>query len=371
MPLTRSQGSQCSPEVGSNRELGVTRGRGVVEVVDVHVGGDLHRIVVGGVKTLPGASTFEKMEFLRSKADGLRQLLLMEPRGGHPSLYADLVVEPSHPDANAGFIIMELMGYPVISGTNTMSTAVALLETDRLPKRDGMSSIVLEAPGGLIRVQAECQRDRVKSITYQAATPSFVAESDLSIVVPAHGTVKFDIIWTGAFYPVIDASALGFSLTRSEEEALVRFANEFLSVARAVHRPTHPEFGNEGPLSFVVFVGDPQAGSSGVLERRVCCYEHPRRSVCRSPAGVPSTAATLQLAHRGLLKVGDTLRTISTFGMDLRVTLLETVPYNKRQGARVSVTGTGWVVARSQLVIDFDDPMTPGDGLAAILVDLG
>jgi len=348
----------------------VTRGRGVVEVVDVHVGGDLHRIVVGGVKTLPGASTFEKMEFLRSKADGLRQLLLMEPRGGHPSLYADLVIEPSHPEADAGFIIMELMGYPVISGTNTMSTAVALLETGRLPKRDGTLLLVLEAPGGLIRVQAECEGDRVKSITYQATTPSFVVESDLSIDVPGHGTVRFDIIWTGAFYPVIDASALGFALARSEEEVLVRFANEFLAVARPAHHPIHPEFGDEGPLSFVVFVGDPQTGSSGILERHVCCYEHPRTSVCRSPAGVPSTAATLQLAHRGLLRVGGMLRTISIFGTDLRVTLLETVPYDNRQGARVSVTGTGWVVARSQLVVDFDDPMTPGDGLAAIL-DLG
>src|SRR5262245_18618211 len=107
-----------------------------IEAVDVHVGGDLHRVVLGGIKNLPGSTVLEQMKFLQTNGDGLRKLLLLEPRGGHPSLYADLVVPPSHPGVDAGFIIMEVMGYPLISGTNTMSTAIALLETQRIPKQE-------------------------------------------------------------------------------------------------------------------------------------------------------------------------------------------------------------------------------------------
>src|SRR5215475_13687851 len=87
---------------------------GAIDVVDVHVGGDLHRIVLGGISELPGTSVVEKMNYLKNEADGLRQILLHEPRGGHPSLYADLIVKPEHPSADAAFIIMELMEYPLI-----------------------------------------------------------------------------------------------------------------------------------------------------------------------------------------------------------------------------------------------------------------
>src|SRR5262245_20315562 len=176
-----------------------------IEVVDVHVGGDLHRIVLDGIKALPGASVLEQMEYLKANGDGLRQILLGEPRGGHPSLFADLVVPPVHRDADAGFIIMELMGYPLISGTNTMSTAIALLETGRIPMIDGICSITLEAPGGLVQVSADCLDGKVTGVTYEAQTPSFLARRDLVAQVPGRGDVTFDLLWTGGFYPIVDA----------------------------------------------------------------------------------------------------------------------------------------------------------------------
>lgn len=76
--------------------------RRLIEVVDVHVGGDLHRIVLDGVAELPGDTVLAKMNHLRDHADGLRKLVLTEPRGGHPALYGDLVVKADHPEAAAG-----------------------------------------------------------------------------------------------------------------------------------------------------------------------------------------------------------------------------------------------------------------------------
>ena len=338
-----------------------------IDVVDVHVGGDLHRVVLGGVKPLPGATVWDQMEYLKAEGDGLRQLLLHEPRGGHPSLFADLVVPAAHPEADAGFIIMELMGYPLISGTNTMSTAIALLETGRLPMRDGLRPITLEAPGGLIRVQAECAAGKVTRVTYEAQTPSFLAERDLAVEVPGWGIVTFDLVWTGAFYPIVDAAALGFALVAEEEEELVRFGKAFVPAARAACRPLHPEFGDEGPLSFVVFAGPLGMGADGERQCKVCCYEYPRASVCRSPAGVPTTSVVVRLLHRGALSGDARLRSISAFGTDLQARITGTTPYFDRQGVRVSVSGVGWVTARSRIVVDFRDPLTPGDGLAALL----
>jgi proline racemase len=352
--------------IGNNQ--GARQRPSEIEVVDVHVGGDLHRIVLNGIAELPGATVLEKMNYLRSDGDGLRQLLLQEPRGGHPSLYADLVVPPSDHRADAGFIIMELMGYPVISGTNTISTATALLETGRIPMIDGEVTLVLEAPGGLIDVIAECVGGKVRSVSYEANTPSFVHSSGLSIDVPGRGLVEFDLIWTGAFYPVVDAKAIGFDLVKDEEAELVRFAQDFLAVAGERYRPIHPVFGDEGPLSFVVFAGEALTTNTTQIECRVCCYELPRTNVCRSPAGVPTTAVLARLVFRDQLKLGESLRSESIFGSDLTATLIQIDDYHGYQGIRVMVRGTGWVTARSKLVVDFDDPLTPDAGLQQLLV---
>ncbi|UIJ91814.1 proline racemase family protein [Sinorhizobium meliloti] len=342
---------------------------GVIDVVDVHVGGDLHRIVLDGIAELPGSSVLEKMCFLRDQADGLRRILLTEPRGGHPSLYADLVVEPVSPEADAGFIIMELMGYPLISGTNTMSTAIALLETGRLPMTEGPRKLVLEAPGGLIDVLAHCENGKVKSVRYEASTPSYVAAKDMSVVLQNRDEIRFDIIWTGAFYPVVNAAEVGFELVKDEEQSLVQFARAFIEAARKVAHPIHPVFGDEGLLSFVVFASDTTRSEEGSWERRVCCYEYPRFNVCRAPAGVPSTAVLVQLVDDGVLSVGDKLRTLSIFDAELHAEVTSIEPYHGASAVKAAVTGSGWITTRSQIVVDFSDPLTPRQGLAAILKD--
>jgi proline racemase len=338
-----------------------------INVVDVHVGGDVHRIVLDGVKELPGSSVKEKMEYLRDHGDGLRHTLLEEPRGGHPSLFADLVVRPSDPKADAGFIIMELMGYPLISGTNTMSTTIALLELGILQMQEGANVVTLEAPGGLVEVDAHCVKGKVQSVTYEAQTPSYVQEKDLIVHLAGYGAVKFDLIWTGAYYPVVNVTELKLKLNASDEAALVAFAREFIPAARKVYRPVHPEFGDQGPLSFVVFACNPAPGPDGQLERRISCYEYPRSSVCRSPAGVPSTAAAAQLVDRGSLGLGDSLRTISPYDSTLSVTVTSVAPYGEYSGVKVRVTGSGWIIAKSELIVNFEDPLTPKTDLASIL----
>ncbi|WP_141202179.1 proline racemase family protein [Oceanimonas doudoroffii] len=338
-----------------------------IEVVDVHVGGDLHRIVLGGIAELPGSSVLEKMSYLRAHADGLRRILLHEPRGGHPSLFADLVVQPGTPGADAGFIIMELMGYPLISGTNTMSTVIALLETGRLTMTEGTNQVVLEAPGGLIDVTAECENGKVTSVTYKANTPTFVAASDLVVDMPSRGVVRYDIVWSGAFYPVIRAADVGFDLIREEEEDIVSFSKSFIEAVNQLPRPVHPVFGEEGPISFVVYAGELQTGEDDSSSCRVCCYESPRNSVCRAPAGVPSTSVLVNLVNKGLLDLGECVRTVSIFGTSLQANITRKLDYHGKDGFEAMVTGSGWITSKSQIVVDFSDPLTPQEGLEEIL----
>src|SRR5699024_3889821 len=87
-----------------------------IELIDTQSGGDVSRIVTSGIEPLPGRNALEKARYLQAEGDGLRRLLLSEPYGD-PAMSVDLIVEPGHPEAQAGYIIMEAMGYPMYSGS--------------------------------------------------------------------------------------------------------------------------------------------------------------------------------------------------------------------------------------------------------------
>ena len=58
---------------------------------------------------------FEKMAWLRANRDDLRLLMLREPRG-YPAANCNLILPPTDPEADAGYVIMEQVEYPGMSG---------------------------------------------------------------------------------------------------------------------------------------------------------------------------------------------------------------------------------------------------------------
>ncbi|MBS1855578.1 MAG: proline racemase family protein, partial [Acidobacteria bacterium] len=93
----------------------------MITAVDAHAAGEPGRVITGGVLDVPGRSMFDKMTWLRGHADELRLRMLREPRG-YPALCCNLVLPTNHPEADAGFVIMEQMEYPAMSGSNTICT---------------------------------------------------------------------------------------------------------------------------------------------------------------------------------------------------------------------------------------------------------
>ena len=119
----------------------------VIHAVDLHACGEPGRVIVGGVRDVPGRSMFEKMQHIAAHNDGLRKRMLREPRG-YPAANCNLVLPPAHPEADAGFVIMEQVEYPPMSGTNTICVTTALLETGMVPMKEPVTELTLEAPAG-------------------------------------------------------------------------------------------------------------------------------------------------------------------------------------------------------------------------------
>ncbi|HEX6128026.1 MAG TPA: proline racemase family protein, partial [Candidatus Limnocylindria bacterium] len=104
----------------------------IVRVVDAHAGGEPGRVVIGGVSDVPGATMLEKRDHLWHRGDRLRRLLLREPRG-YPATCANVILPPTLPGADAGYVIMEQAEYPAMSGSNTICTATVLIAEGLVP----------------------------------------------------------------------------------------------------------------------------------------------------------------------------------------------------------------------------------------------
>src|SRR4030081_753279 len=154
----------------------------MISAVDAHAGGEPGRVIVGGVLDVPGSSMFEKRLYLEQHADWLRKRMLREPRG-YPGLCCNLILPPTDPRADAGFVIMEQTDYPPMSGSNTICVSTVLLETGMVPMREPVTELVLEAPAGLIHVRAECANGKVRNVTFRNV-PAFVVRLD----APLEGT---------------------------------------------------------------------------------------------------------------------------------------------------------------------------------------
>jgi proline racemase len=190
----------------------------IIHCVDAHAEGEPSRIVVGGVLDVPGETMLDKLRHLEREGDALRRLLLFEPRGSAP-LSADLVLPSRHPDADAGFVIMESCSYEGMSGTNTINTATVLLETGMLEMSEPRTELTLEAPAGLVRIVAECAGGRCERVTFENV-PSFATHLDARVDVPGLGELRVDVAYGGAFCAFVDAGALGYAIVPDEARAL-------------------------------------------------------------------------------------------------------------------------------------------------------
>src|SRR2546422_2201242 len=133
----------------------------MITAVDAHAGGEPGRVITGGVLDVPGRTMFEKMTWLRTHADHLRLRMLREPRG-YPAANCSLILPPADPQADAGFVIMEQVEYPPMSGTNTICVVTVLIETGMVPVSEPVTRLKLETPAGLIAVDADVHNGKVR-----------------------------------------------------------------------------------------------------------------------------------------------------------------------------------------------------------------
>ena len=335
-----------------------------IQVIDTHCGGDVSRIVTGGIKRIPGADVREKMEYIKEHGDGLRRLLLSPPYGS-PDMSVDLIVEPTSIQADAGYIIMESMGYPGFSGSNTLCTAAALLESGMIQTNSQRQTVYLESPSGVSSVVARIENNQVVSVSCENPD-SYIVEHNNTVHLPGFGELTYSIAYSGVFYVLVKASHFGWRFQANEKTLFIETAQRIVSAFQGKTRLTHPVLGDIGSELFVHFMGEVSLAESGLFESRSATFVQPD-VLCHSTTGT-GTCARLALMHlEHAIEPNQRLRTIAINGSSFVGTITDETQIGPFKGIKCTVTGAPQILFYADLLIDLDSCSVPRYELESIL----
>jgi len=338
----------------------------MIATVDAHAGGEPGRVIVGGVLDVPGKSMFEKMKYLETQADGLRKLMLREPRG-YPAANCNLLLPPTRADADAGFVIMEQVEYPAMSGTNTICVVTVLLETGMVKPRGEVTRLKLETPAGLIEVDAEMRGGKVTRVTFENV-PAFAVYLDREIKVPKLGKVKVDVAWGGMFYVIADADQFGLELRPEEAREIVRVGEMVKAAAQEQLPVVHPE----NPAIAGITIGQLSAPSekAGVHRKNTVIVSTGKLdwgrpatwtgALDRSPCGTGTCAKMATLYARGELGLQQDFVHEGILGTTFTGRLLRETRVGDYRAVVPTLSGQAWITGFANYVVDPEDPFPEG-----------
>lgn len=326
-----------------------------IHVISCHAEGEVGDVIVGGVAPPPGETLWEQRNWI-AQDQTLRNFVLNEPRGG-VFRHVNLLVPPKNPAAQMGFIIMEPEDTPPMSGSNSICVATVLLDSGIIPMTEPVTEMVLEAPGGLVKVRAACRGGKAEQITVQNL-PAFVGARGLALEVPGLGTMTVDTAYGGDTFVVVDPVALGFELVADEARDLAELGVRITNAANAQHRFTHPENPDWSHFSFCMFAGK-LSRESGRLSGRSAVAIQPGK-IDRSPTGTAVSARMALLHASGEMAVGDGFTARSIIDSEFHGRIAGVTRVGALPAIIPEISGRAWITGTHQHMLDPTDPWPAG-----------
>lgn len=306
-----------------------------LKVIDSHTGGEPTRLVVSGGPDLGKGPLSDRLDRFRAQYDSFRSAVVNEPRGSDVMVGA-LLCKPTDSKCAAGLIFFNNVGYLGMCGHGTIGAVATLAYMKRI--RPG--EIKIETPVGV--VSAILHKDGPVTVNNVA---SYRKAANVEVDVPGYGKVRGDIAWGGNWFFLVREHAL--ELTLKNIEPLTDFT---WAIRQAL--TTNGITGDNGKeIDHVELYGVPSV--SGIDSKNfVLC---PGKAYDRSPCGTGTSAKLACLYADGKLREGQIWKQESIVGSVFEGSI-------KVQNGKVypSITGSAFVNAESELVLDPADPFCMG-----------
>ncbi len=326
-----------------------------LHVISCHAEGEVGDVIVGGVAPPPGNTLWEQRSFIAND-ETLRNFVLNEPRGG-VFRHVNLLVPPKHPDADAAFIIMEPVHTPPMSGSNSICVATVLLDSGIIPMQEPVTELTLEAPGGLVHVRAECNKGKAERITVENV-PCFANQMNAKLELEGFGTLNVDTAYGGDSFVVVDAPAMGFSISEDEAHDIACLGVRITNAANQqleFHHPDNPDWKH---ISFCLFAGTLNAAANGYTTKSAVAIQPGK--VDRSPTGTAVSARMALLAAKGQMQLGQELLATSIIGSNFIGRIVREAKVGDHPAIVPTISGRGWITGTHQHMLDPTDPWPQG-----------
>jgi proline racemase len=321
--------------------------------VDSHTEGMPTRVVTGGIGTIPGATMNERRLYFMEHLDGVRQLLMNEPRG-HAAMSGAILQPPTRPDADFGVLYIEVSGCLPMCGHGTIGVATVLVETGMVAVTEPVTTIRLDTPAGLVVATVQVNNGHADAVTLENV-PAYCERLDRTIEVPGLGTVPYSLAFGGNFYAMVDLDAVGLPFDRDRQRDILDAGLAIMDAINTQDPPQHPEIEGVDHCHHVEFIAP---GSDARLSRHAMAI-HPGW-FDRSPCGTGTSARMAELWTRGELAVGADFVNESFIGSRFTGRLIRETTVAGLPAVVPTITGRAWVTGIGQYLLDPSDPYPTG-----------
>lgn len=306
-----------------------------MQYVDSHTAGEPTRVVIGGGPELGRGSVAERLRRLATEHDDFRSAVVNEPRGSDV-LVGALLLEPADPQAAAGVIYFNNVGYLGMCGHGTIGLVATLAHLGRIAPGAHRIETPVGAVGTVLHPDGRVTVENV---------PSYRCQKGVTIEVAGCGYVTGDVAWGGNWFFLMENVPV--PVTFENREALTRFATAVRGALQAAG--IRGEDGRE--IDHVeLFASSPEPGADS--RNFVLC---PGFAYDRSPCGTGTSAKLACLAADGKLAPGEVWRQQGILGTVFEGSYRE-------DGGRIvpSIAGSAFITGEGTLLLDADDPFRAG-----------
>jgi len=328
-----------------------------ITCIDAHTGGEPLRIITSGFPPIPGLTMLEKRMYVNEHYDSLRKMLMLEPRG-HSGMYGCILTPPVAEGSDFGVLFTHNEGLSSMCGHGIIAVTKVVLETGIVTAREGLTTVRIDSPAGLIVAYADVENGKVLRVRFHNV-PCFVYTENISVDVDGIGPVVADIVYCGAFYVYVDAEKIGLSVEPNQADELVRRGMEIKGKVWAEEGMfRHPTEKGITWLYGAIICGPIEREGKTLTSGNVCIFAEGQ--IDRCPTGTGTGGRTALLAQKGIMGDDDLLVNKSIIGTQFESRIIGHVREGKYPAVLTEVSGTAYITGFNNLVLDPEDPLAEG-----------
>ena len=326
-----------------------------IKLYNAHCCGEIGDVVVGLEKINYNSPKEASIALFKDKK--WRNFFLNEPRGG-VFKHCNIIVKPSNLKADAGFVIMEPEDNPPMSGSNSICVSTVLLEKNFLKMNYPLTQLSLEAPGGIIKVIAECEDNKVKSVSI-SNLPSFIDKLEVELKTKNYGKIIVSTAYGGDSFLLCNAKDFNLKIIPENAKLFVNIAQEILKEANDQIGFQHPSIPNLNYISFCQFMEPIHVNSKGEKIAKNTVVIRPGK-LDRSPCGTGTSARLALLRKKNQINIKEKIISQSIINSTFECFIESEIEENSKKMILPNIKGSAFITGEQILYLDDKDPFPQG-----------